>query len=218
MQNLSVSHYRKFRWKTLLCFRKLLVSKNVSDKTVGGYHDFPYKLFCLTVPKHFVEETFCVSEKFLVSKLSMDKWRRVVSQVFVSFFCLTVPKKLVGESFCVSEKVGCGKNLRIRRGYHYFLLLVFCPTESKIFVGEQVCVSENFGYRNFFLHKRRGVYNDFLSNSVSHSTEKLRSTNLLCFKKNRVSKKLTDIKGTSLFSVDIFWFHSAEKFRAETLR
>ena len=24
----------------------------------GGNHDFPSKLFCLTVPKHFVEEPF----------------------------------------------------------------------------------------------------------------------------------------------------------------
>ena len=30
----------------------------------GGYHDFPLKLFCLTVQKHFVEAPFCISEKF----------------------------------------------------------------------------------------------------------------------------------------------------------
>ena len=29
-----------------------------------GYHDFPSKLFCLTVPNHFVKEPFCVSESF----------------------------------------------------------------------------------------------------------------------------------------------------------
>ena len=27
-----------------------------------GYHDFPLKIFCLTVPNNFVEEPFCVSE------------------------------------------------------------------------------------------------------------------------------------------------------------
>ena len=29
-----------------------------------GYHDYPLKNFCLTVPKNFVEEPFCVSESF----------------------------------------------------------------------------------------------------------------------------------------------------------
>ena len=59
----------KFRRGTLLWFRKILVSKNVGDKRVGGYHNFPSKLFCLTVPKHFVEEPFCVSESFGYPKI-----------------------------------------------------------------------------------------------------------------------------------------------------
>ena len=49
----------------LLCLNISLVSKSVRDKIrEGGYHDFPSELFCLTVPKHFVEEQFCVSESF----------------------------------------------------------------------------------------------------------------------------------------------------------
>ena len=39
------------------CFRKFPVAKNFTDKR-GGYQDFPSKNFCLTVPKHFVEERF----------------------------------------------------------------------------------------------------------------------------------------------------------------
>ena len=34
-----------------------------------GYHDFPLENFCLTVPKNFVKEPFCVSEKFWYRKL-----------------------------------------------------------------------------------------------------------------------------------------------------
>ena len=44
---------KKIRRKTLLCFEKFQVSKNVKDWRGGVYHDFPSKLFCLTVPKHF---------------------------------------------------------------------------------------------------------------------------------------------------------------------
>ena len=35
----------------------------------GEYKDFPSKIFCLTVPKHFVEEPFCVSENFWYRKM-----------------------------------------------------------------------------------------------------------------------------------------------------
>ena len=46
---------------TLLCFTKFLVSKKFMDKRGGGvaeYHDFPSKVFCLTLPKVFVGESF----------------------------------------------------------------------------------------------------------------------------------------------------------------
>ena len=58
-----------FRWGTLLCFRKFLVSKNVRDKRGGGYHDFLSKLLCLTVRKIFVGELFCDSENFRYRKM-----------------------------------------------------------------------------------------------------------------------------------------------------
>ena len=55
----------------MLCFRKFLVAKKFLDKREGRYQDFPSKIFCLKMPKHFVEEPFCavfqkisVSEKF----------------------------------------------------------------------------------------------------------------------------------------------------------
>ena len=58
----------KFRTGTLLSSRKFLVSTNNRDKRGGGYHDFPSKLFCLTVLKNFVEEPFLVSENFWYRK------------------------------------------------------------------------------------------------------------------------------------------------------
>ena len=68
----------------------------------GLCHDFPSKIFVLTVPKHFVEEPFCA----VFQKISgSEKWIRARGkyQDFPSkSFCLTVPKKLVGEPFSVS--------------------------------------------------------------------------------------------------------------------
>ena len=47
------------------------------------------------------------------------------------------------------------------------------------------------------------------------STEKFRWGTLRCFRKFRVSKNFMHKKGTSLFSVEIFLSHSAERFRGE---
>ena len=47
-----VSQCRKISWASLQCFRKFGVSKNFMH--TRGYHVFPSKIFCLTVPKNFV--------------------------------------------------------------------------------------------------------------------------------------------------------------------
>ena len=59
----------KIRRGAFLWFGRSLVSKNVRDKRGGGYHDFPSKLFCLTVPKNFVGEPFGISEKIWYRKI-----------------------------------------------------------------------------------------------------------------------------------------------------
>ena len=86
---------------TLLCFRKFLVSKNVSDKK-RGCHNFLSNLFCLTVPKKFLEEPFSVSENFEYRKTLCIEggYQDFLSEIF----CLTVPKNFVGEPFLTSEK------------------------------------------------------------------------------------------------------------------
>ena len=44
-------------------FQKICGFENVTDEK-EGYHDFPSKLLCLTVPNLFPEEPFCVPENF----------------------------------------------------------------------------------------------------------------------------------------------------------
>ena len=43
----------------MLCFRKILVAKKFMDERVGEVSRFPPKVFCLTEPKHIIEEPFC---------------------------------------------------------------------------------------------------------------------------------------------------------------
>ena len=62
IENLLSHSTEKLRRGTLLCFTKFLISKKIMDKRGGGgreYHDFLSKIFCLTVPKNFVEEPVC---------------------------------------------------------------------------------------------------------------------------------------------------------------
>ena len=99
LKNLLSHSAEKRRRGTFLCFRKSLVSKNVRDKRGGGYHDFASKIFCLTVPKNFVEELFCAvfqkisgSEKILWIREGRGEYQNFPSKIF----CLTVPEISVG--------------------------------------------------------------------------------------------------------------------------
>ena len=58
--DLFVSQYRKIlqRNPSPVCLRKFLIANRFMDKK-GECGEFPSKMFCLTVPKHFVEEPFC---------------------------------------------------------------------------------------------------------------------------------------------------------------
>ena len=112
LQKFSFHSVEKFRQRTLLCFRKFLLSKNVRDKRGGGYHDFPSKTFCLTVPKIFVGETFSVSFISGIEKIYAYEGKITIFQLKIC--CLTAPKNFVGEPFCVSQNFWYRKNLWIR--------------------------------------------------------------------------------------------------------
>ena len=57
IENFLSHSAENFRWGALRCFRKFLVWKNYESEE--GYHVFPSKIFCLTVPKNLVGEPFC---------------------------------------------------------------------------------------------------------------------------------------------------------------
>ena len=105
----------KFRGGTFLFFRKFLVSKNVRDKRGGGYHDFPSKLFCLTVPNHFVEEPFCVSKNFGYQKNCMPK--RGISQFSIeNLLSRSTEKYRRGTLLCCFRKFEVAKKFMDKRG------------------------------------------------------------------------------------------------------
>ena len=92
----------------ILVFKEFLptsIRPLISLLYAKGYHDFPLKNFCVTVPKNekFRRGTLLCFRKFLVPKNVRDKRRGGYHDFLSKLFCLTVPKNFVGEAFCVSQ-------------------------------------------------------------------------------------------------------------------
>ena len=128
----------------MLCFRKFLIAKKFMDKK-GGVQNFPWKIFCLTVPKNFVDEPFRVSldwgnEKFHASEGYVTIFRR---KFFVSQYrnniSLRNPSVLCFGKFPVANKFMDKKGGSIK-----IFRRKFCLTVPKDFVGEPFFVSQNF--------------------------------------------------------------------------
>ena len=75
-----------------------------------GYHDFPSKSFCLTIPKYFIGEHFGVSEKIFHRKFScIAGGNTVLSKFFVS--------QDRNEKICEGTLLFCGKFLVSKKIY-----------------------------------------------------------------------------------------------------
>ena len=89
----------------ILVFKEFLqtsIRPLISVLYAKGYHYFPSKNFCLTVPKNFIEEPLYF-RKFLVPKNVSNKRGAGYHDFPSKLFFLTVPKNFVEEPFCVSE-------------------------------------------------------------------------------------------------------------------
>ena len=148
----------------------------------------------------------------------MDKRRGGCITILCQSFISQSRKLSQGNPCVFLKKIDYRKILRIRRGYCLFVLLIFCPAEPKVFVGEHVCVSGKSVYRKFFGWETRGVYHDFLSKSLSHSTEKFCRGTLLCFRKFRLTEILW-IREEGVYHdfLSKFLSHTTEKIRGANL-
>ena len=164
----------------------------------GGASRFSVQNFFVSVPNHFIEEPFCVSE--VLSQY------RIISKRNPS----------------VSEKFTYWKILCQRGEYHDFLLKICClRVPKKLRRGNLLCFAKFLVSKNF-MDKRGGggggrEYHDFMSKFLSHSTESVRRGTLLCLRKFHVSKNFMFKKRISRFSIEKLLSHSTEKFRRGTL-
>ena len=116
------------------------MKKNDMDKKEGEYHDFLLNNFCLTVPKTFVEETFCVSKNLRYRKFF---WIRGggVSRFFVEIVLFHSTETFHRGSYLCLRKFQ-GSRFSMKRGEKLdFLSESFCVTVAKHFLEKSFFVS-----------------------------------------------------------------------------
>ena len=158
----------------------------------GEYQDFPSKVFCLTLLKFFVGESFTVAIVSGTGKVWIRRGRK--SRFYVGKFLSHIAEKFRSGIFC------CCINLRYRKswdkrgdGNQDFLSKIFCLTVPKISGGE-FSVALISGTENVW--RREGVeYQDFPSNNFCLTVPKQFAGNpsVLCFRKFPVAKKFTGL-------------------------
>ena len=130
-----------------LCFTKFTVAKRIMNR--GGYQDFSWKTFCLTVPKIFPGGNPLVLHFFSgMEKVSIRK-RRGRIKVFCRKNSISGGRKnsYVKPSVLCSKSFTVAKSLEIREGeYQGFPSESFCLTVPKRFRRGNLlcCVPENF--------------------------------------------------------------------------
>ena len=146
-----VSQCRKNSWASLQCLRKFGVSKKLMHNR--GCHNFPSKIFCLTVPKNFVgiptvfEKTFGFknhsAEKFRGHPFNASEnlgYRKILCILggitfFRRKFLVSQCQKISWASLQCFRKFEVPKKFMHTRGYHVFPSKIFGLTVPKKFVG-----------------------------------------------------------------------------------
>ena len=106
-QKLSVSQCGNFCRGILYCCINFGYRKSLDKR--GEYHDFLPKIFCLTVPKISVGESFTVAVISGSEKVYGQEGGGEYQDFPSKTFCLTVLKKFVGESLTVAVISGSEK-------------------------------------------------------------------------------------------------------------
>ena len=155
----SLSHSAdKIRRRTLLCFKRILVSKIFKQRR-GEASRFCRKFFYLTGPKKLRQGTILCFRKFLVEKNIL--WIRGGGGYhdFPSKFLSHCTEIFHWRTLWCFRKTLLPKIFMHRRGgaswfCRNFLFFLSHRTETKSFVKEPFCFSEVFWYRKKFMDKR----------------------------------------------------------------
>ena len=173
-----------------------------------GYHVFLSKFFCLTLPKSFVNETYCFWEIFSYRKIFRDE--KGGYHIFPSRnLGLTEPKILVSNLAMFQKNCGIG-NFYVQRGYHVFVSKFLGRKVPKKFLGIPSRFQNIRDIEKF--HSYKGLSRFSVKNVLFDLAEKFCERILLFLREVHVSKSFYVWKwGVSYFSVGKLWSHRAEK-------
>ena len=160
-----VSQCRKNSWASLQCFRKFGVSKNFMHNR--GYHNFPSKIFCLTVPKnsHCVEifhwRTLWCFRKILLSKIFLHRRGGASRFCRKILFHRTETKSFVKELFCFPEIFWYQKKFkdkRVRGGLSLFSVEIFMSHSAENFREGILLFLRKFLISKTFMDEKAGFH------------------------------------------------------------
>ena len=137
----------------LYCCSNFGYQKSLDKK--GGYQNFTSKIFCLTVAKNSVGESFTVASISGPEKVWIRGGRGEYQCLLSKFFCLTVPKISAGESFIAALISGTEKVWIRSGGVSRFSVEKFLSHSAEIFRRGVLYCCSTFGYRRC-LEKRGG--------------------------------------------------------------
>ena len=171
----------------------------------GGYHDFSFKIFCLTVPKNFVGVHFGVSENFGYRKFLCIR-ERGVSRFFVENFLSHSTEKFLQGTLRCFRKFRVSQNFMHKKGISLSSVeKSLSHSADKIrrrtlMSFERILVPKIFKQRRGKLHGFVEIF--FISQDRN---EKLCKGTLLFSEKFLVSKKFMDKRGhITIFSRNFY--------------
>ena len=205
-----VSQYRKISRASLQGFRKFGISKNFLHNR--GCHVFLSKIFCLTLPKLFVNESYCFWENFLFRKVFT--YEKGEYHIFPSKTLVSQSRLKLWASLKCFKQIVEPERFMYNRGYHVFISKFLGRKVPKKFVG----VGDPSIFRNFgvieLIYKSKRVSRFLCRIFLSHLAENICKRILLSLRDFLVSKSFYGWKsGVAHFSVKRHWSHRAEKFR-----
>ena len=138
-----------FHWRTLWCFRKILLSKIFMHRRGGGASRFCRNFLShRTETKSFVKEPFCFPEIFWYGKNFMNE--KGVITFFRRKFLVSQCRKISWASLQCFRKFGVSKNFMHTRGYHVFPSKIFGLTVPTNFVGIPSMFQKIWGIEKFY--------------------------------------------------------------------
>ena len=185
-----VSQCRKFSRITLLCFRKVLVTK-ASWRGGGGGR-----------------------KRRREGGKERRRGRDGVSGFSVEFVFSRSTETFRGETFIVSKSFGYGKLLGLTGGYHVFLSKICCVLLPKSPLRNPSVFQKSLWIRSGKGREREAVSRFSVGNLLSYTPEKKCRGSFLIFRKILASKKVRHEREgrVSGVSVEFVLFHCTEIF------